>query len=76
MSFDTTASRFLWPTDLQRLPGAQCDDPHVDAGGLAKLGQQVAEQARLLGGGGRRETAACLGIADTTAASAYGLTIF
>jgi hypothetical protein len=41
------------PRHVQRLAGAQRDDAHLDAAGLLEGRQQVAEQTRLLGRGGR-----------------------
>ena len=38
---------------VQRLPGADGDHAHVDAGGRLEDRQQVLEQARLFGGRGR-----------------------
>src|SRR5574341_531419 len=40
---------------VERLPGAERHDAHPDSGLLLEGGQQVLEQARLLGGGGRSD---------------------
>src|SRR6185503_12051030 len=42
-------------SDVERLPGADGDDPHLDARLAGENRQQVAKKARLLRGGGRRD---------------------